>query len=288
MQQHWRILNNPSHSYAMKTISDIYKYLCQQIPELEARMILKERAGIEWADIIANPDQEIETQLILNDLQQIRSGKPLSKIYGKREFWGLEFEVNEHVLDPRPDSETLIEAALAHYKGKQPPKTILDLGTGSGCLLLSLLSEFPQAQGIGIDISADALKVAKTNAKNLHLESRVTFIDGQWAESLEEKFDLIISNPPYIQSKVIPNLEKNVKNYDPILALDGGIDGLDAYKSIFSDLPRVLNDDGIAFFEIGFDQADDIVRLSKKYKIRNEALYYDLAGNPRVVEIFKK
>lgn len=269
------------------TIDHIYKELCEKLSDIEARMILKERAEIDWSDIISNPTREIETDLILNDLAERLSGKPLSKIYGKKEFWGIEFATNEHTLDPRSDSETLIEVALKHYEGKEPPKTILDLGTGTGCLLLTLLSEFPNARGIGVDISDHAIKTAHKNVESLGLNARCELIKGEWSANLDGKFDLIVSNPPYIASNIIPNLEKEVKNHDPILALDGGIDGLDAYKEIFSDLNRMMNEDGIALFEIGFDQADDMKRLSKEYKIRLGDIYPDLAGNPRVVDIFK-
>ena len=271
----------------MKTISDIYKYLSENIGDHEARIILKERADLSWSDIITNPNTEIDDTAIQKDLDARLRGKPLSKIYGKKEFWGHIFRVSEHVLDPRADSETLIENALKHYKNKEPPRTILDLGTGSGCLLLTLLKAFPNAHGIGVDISPDALIIAQNNAKTLALESHATFIEGHWADDITQRFDLIVSNPPYIRSDIIPNLEKEVKNHDPILALDGGKDGLQAYESIFSDLFRILNEDGLALFEIGFDQAEDIARLSKKYKIRLGDIYSDLAGNPRVVETFK-
>lgn len=274
-----------------KTIHDTYKELSKQLSELEARIILQERAGLSWASIIADPNRTIDekaAQAIQNDLKQRIDGKPLSRIYGKREFWGLEFAINENTLDPRPDSETLIEATLAYYKDKPPPKTILDLGTGTGCLLLALLSEFKDAIGIGVDISESTVETAQNNAKSLNLDTRSTFIQGKWAESLDQKFDCIVSNPPYIASNVIPNLEKEVKNHDPMLALDGGIDGLQAYNDIFSDLLRIMNDDGIALFEIGFDQASQIERLSNKYEIRIGKLHHDLAGNPRVVDMFKK
>ncbi|NCT40650.1 MAG: peptide chain release factor N(5)-glutamine methyltransferase [Alphaproteobacteria bacterium] len=274
-----------------KTIHQTYKLLSEKTSDLEARIILKERSDVSWADIITRPDDLIDDNamaLIERDLEQFQSGKPLSRIYGKREFWGLEFSIDEHTLDPRADSETLIEVALAHYKNKPAPKTILDLGTGSGCLLLALLSEFKSAKGIGVDISEGAVKAAQNNAKALGLDGRAEFIKGKWGESLNESFDLIISNPPYIASKVIPNLEKNVKNHDPMGALDGGNDGLDAYNEIFSDLFRLMNDDGLAVFEIGFDQADDITRLSNKYEIRIGTIHADLSGNPRAVDMFKK
>lgn len=271
-----------------QTLSNIYKYLSSEIGELEARIILKERANVEWADIIANPDREILTDTILNDLATCKSGKPLSRIYGKREFWGLEFTVNEHTLDPRPDSETLIEAILNRYQSQnKAPETILDLGTGTGCLLLSCLSEFKNAKGIGADINEKTLQTAQGNAKSLGLEGRTRFIQSNWIESIDEKCDLIIANPPYIESNVIPNLTKQVKNHDPMLALDGGEDGLQAYKDILSNLSRVLNDTGFAIFEIGFDQAEKVTRLSENYGFFPGKLYTDLAGNPRAVDMFK-
>lgn len=274
----------------MQTVKETYKELCKKLPELEARIILEERAGVSWSSIIADGGKEIDEnayKAIQDDLETRLSGKPLSKIYGKKEFWGHEFIVNEHTLDPRPDSETLIELALKYYKDKEPPKTILDLGTGTGCLLLTLLSEFKGARGVGIDVSEEALKVASQNAEALNLTDRVSFSQGKWAESVTDTFDLVISNPPYIASDVIPNLEKEVKIHDPILALDGGFDGLQAYEDIFSDLSRIIKDDGMALFEIGFDQGDEMMRLSKKYKIRIGNVHPDLAGNPRVVDIFK-
>lgn len=250
-------------------------------------MILKERAGIEWSEIIANPEREIEDTQLLEDLAQRLAGKPLSRIYGQREFWGLPFKINEHTLDPRPDSETLIEAALKHYKAQgTQPETILDLGTGSGCLLLSLLSEFPLAWGLGVDLSLEAAKIAKENAANLNLAGRSAFLNGNWAETLDHKFDLIIANPPYIDSDMIPNLDKEVRNHDPILALDGGKDGMQDYNEIFSMIFRILKPGGIALFEIGFDQSEKITRLSEKYGLSCAAIHPDLAGNPRVVEIF--
>ncbi|MGH1399067.1 MAG: peptide chain release factor N(5)-glutamine methyltransferase [Alphaproteobacteria bacterium] len=269
----------------MKTISNIYKNLCQHMSDLEARLILKERAQIQWSDIIATPNREIEDTQILTDLAIFKSGKPLSRIYGKREFWGLEFKVTEHTLDPRPDSETLIEAVLNRCKTRTP-QTILDLGTGTGCLLLALLSEFPEARGQGVDISGDALCIARENAKSLGLDNRAEFIQSNWTESVESKFDLVISNPPYIESNVIPNLDKNVKNHDPMGALDGGNDGLDAYRTIFSGLDSILKPEGFAIFEIGFDQAETVPRLSKDYGLTPNGLYHDLAGNPRAVDIF--
>lgn len=256
--------------------------------DLDARIILKERAGLEWADIIGKPAHELSANQLLNvevDVQRRLVGEPLSRIYGYREFWGLEFELSSGTLDPRPDTETLIEAALNAYKGDKPPKTILDLGTGTGCILLSLLSEWPEAAGIGVDKAENAIETARKNAKNHNLSSRAQFQTGDWGQGITKKFDLIVSNPPYITNQTIKTLSKEVQNHDPILALDGGNDGLDAYRQIFLQLSDLLNEDGKAFFEIGFDQEGDVVRLAEKSRIRVKHVHHDLAGNPRVVEI---
>lgn len=250
-------------------------------------MILKERAGVDWAEIIATPSKEIDVSTIESDLQERLSGKPLSRIYGYREFWSMRFDINQHTLDPRPDSETVIEVALKRFKDRgEEPKTILDLGTGSGCLLLSLLSEFKNARGIGLDISYDAARMARKNAKTLKLLDRAAFLNGNWAESIDQKFDLIIANPPYIASKTIQTLEQEVRNHDPMRALDGGEDGLQDYNAIFSSLFSLLKTDGLALFEIGFDQGEDIQRLIEKHGLNCGGVHLDLAGNPRVVEIF--
>lgn len=265
------------------TISNIYKSLLKGISEREARIILKERANIEWSDIIAKPDSEVDDTQILADLVAFKSGKPLSKIYGHTEFYGRRFKVTEHTLDPRPDSETLIEAI---FSKKQKPNSILDLGTGTGCLLLTLLAELPNASGTGVDISVDALGVAKDNAKSLNLDSRAAFVQSNWAESIDQKYDLVISNPPYIESNVIPTLDSSVKNHDPILALDGGQDGLNAYRTIFSQLDSVLNADGFCIVEIGFDQAESVPRLIEEQGLIIGSVMSDLAGNPRAVDIY--
>jgi release factor glutamine methyltransferase len=196
-------------------------------------------------------------------------------------------------LDPRPDTETLVEIALKIAKKeiekkfhvKQKTAEILDLGTGSGCILIALLTELPYAHGVGVDLSYETLKIAALNAKTHGIGNRVSLICGSWAQALQARFDLIVGNPPYIASSSLPNLETEVRNHDPILALDGGKDGLEAYRNIFSSLPRLLKTNGKALFEIGFDQEDDIVRLGRESRIRIEGVHRDLAGRARVVEI---
>lgn len=269
------------------TLSDLYTVLKKKLPDLDARWIIEKRSGFDFSDLIARGDEKISDEilfLISSDLEARLSGKPLSKIYGEKEFFGLTFSVSEDTLDPRPDTETLIEKVLERFSG-EPPKTILDLGTGTGCILITLLKKFPEAQGVAVDVSPAALAIAKQNAKNHGCESRMTFIEGSWFEKVEGTFDLIVSNPPYISDEVIPELEKDVRNHDPILALSGGADGVQAYNEIFSKIISYLNERGKAFFEIGFDQETKVMRLAEDAGLTVVGKYRDIAGQPRVVEI---
>lgn len=263
---------------------ELYKKLREDLSESDARYVIQKRSGLSYTDIIASPDQHIEAKQALEDLARHKQGTPLSRIYGEREFWGMSFQLSENTLDPRPDTETLIEAVLGRYK-ESPPARILDLGTGTGCILIALLSEFPEATGIGVDLSEGAIKTAQINAKNNNVAERAAFQKGNWGESIDESFDLIVSNPPYIDSKTIQNLNESVKNYDPILALEGGEDGLQAYREIFSYIFEHLNPGGRAFFEIGFDQEKSTRRLSEESRLLVESTYADLAGHIRVLEV---
>jgi release factor glutamine methyltransferase len=265
-------------------LEKVYKKLCMEMPEHDARYVIEKRAGLSHADMIANPGQEIDETAIIADLEQYKRGIPLSRIYEEREFWGMNFRLSPATLDPRPDTETLIEAVVNRYKGN-PPARILDLGTGTGCILIALLSEFPQATGVGIDLSEEAVETAKYNAQQNHVATRAEFLQGNWTESINESFDLVVSNPPYIARKEIQNLDESVKNHDPILALRGGEDGLQAYKEIFSQLFYTLKPGGRAFFEIGFDQEESTTRLSEESRFLVTSVYTDLAGHVRVLEL---
>jgi release factor glutamine methyltransferase len=256
-------------------------------PAFEARLIIEKRTGLDQAVLISEPGRLVpvaQKSRILQDVERLTRGEPLHRIYGEREFWGLTFAIGPETLEPRPDTETLVQAALNLF-GANPPSTILDLGTGSGCILLSLLKEWPSCEGLGVDLSYETVKVAQANARALGLADRARFICGSWAEAVDARFDLIVSNPPYIARDVIPTLERCVREHDPILALDGGEDGLDAYRQIFFSLERHLLPGGRALFEIGFDQGESIVRLAEKYRCSARCVYRDLAGRARVVEI---
>ena len=209
--------------------------------------------------------------------------QPVSQIVGRREFWSLSFDVTRDVLTPRPDSETLIEAVLEQLPDRTAPIRILDLGTGTGCLLLTLLSEYGSATGVGIDVSPAALQVAARNGQKLGLDARVDWMLGQWDTQLDANFDVVISNPPYIESGALAALDRDVVDYEPHLALDGGADGLDAYREILTHMANVLAANGLLAFEIGEGQADAITALASGAGLNLRAARQDLSNILRVL-----
>lgn len=219
----------------------------------------------------SSSDEELDSFI-----QRRLAGEPVAKIVGKKGFWKDDFIVSKDVLDPRPDSETLVEAVLEKFPDKNKPLRILDLGTGSGCLILSLLTEYKNAIGIGVDISEKALKIAKQNAHT----SNVQFIKRDMRQNLSDldKFDIMISNPPYIPTAEIQTLGRDVKNYDPLLALDGGVDGLDFYRALAKQhlAPHL-------FIEIGKDQEKQIIPLFEANDWHFVQSWKDLGGITRVL-----
>ena len=200
------------------------------------------------------------------DFKRLRNGEPVYRILGYRYFWKDKFFLSSDTLEPRSDTETLIEAALSLFPDKSTPLTLLDLGTGSGCILLSLLREFSNATGVGVDISEKALQTAQKNASALNLDTRSAWRQSNWGDSVEGEFDLIISNPPYIPSQVIETLDDNVKHFDPKQALDGGESGLDPYIYLAKTLPRLMHKNTLIMFEIGYDQKEAVIELMKDYE----------------------
>lgn len=208
--------------------------------------------------------------------------KPVSRIFGSRGFYGRDFIINERVLDPRPDSETLIEVALAHLPDGAAAR-LLDLGTGSGCLLLTLLAERPALTGMGVDVSAQALDVARANAAALGLADRADFIESDWLKNITGTYEMIVSNPPYLGPGEIEWLARDVADYDPHLALYGGSDGLDPYRHLCRNAAAFLVQDGWLVFEIGALQARAVRGFMQEAGFSNIAVQQDLAGRDRVV-----
>ena len=256
-------------------------------PALEARLLLGHALGCDQASLI----RERTTSLALARaapgfpalLARRARREPLAHILGRREFWGLSFAVSPATLIPRPDSETLITAALAAWPERQAVRRVLDLGTGSGCLLLAALTEFPVAFGIGVDLSAAALAIAGTNAAALGLAARVAFLRAAWGGALAGGFDLVLCNPPYIESDAIADLAPEVARFEPRAALDGGSDGLDAYRAVIADLPALLAPGGIAVLELGAGQASAVRTLAAARGLAIRAVADDLGGMPRAL-----
>ena len=255
---------------------------------LDARILLEHVLGISREELLMGMDRHLtpQQQEAYKKLVAERAARrPLAQIVGRREFWGAEFSVSQNTLDPRPDSETLVEAVLERVEDRSAPLSILDLGTGTGCLLLSLLRELPDAKGLGVDVSPDALTVAKENAGALGLDERVRFVGSNWCEHVEGTFDIVISNPPYIPTADIEALEPEVSRYEPRLALDGGVDGLECYRRIMEKMPHLLSARGFAALEIGIGQQRSLEILAQQNGLTVDAVKKDLGGIPRVVVI---
>jgi release factor glutamine methyltransferase len=253
---------------------------------LEARLLLAEAAGWTLETIVARRDTPLEPGVVarVERLAARRLARePMSHILGWREFWSLRFRVTPDVLTPRPDSETLVDAVLAAIPDRGRALRILDLGVGSGCLLLALLHELPPATGLGVDRSARALVVARQNARALGLESRTAFRSGDWGEGIAEVFDVVVSNPPYVPSDDIGTLDPEVSEHEPWLALDGGRDGLDCYRRLVGQLGYLVQPGGIVALEVGRGQAAAVARLVRDAGFGAVSIHKDLGGIARVV-----
>ena len=260
-------------------------------PRSEARRLVE--AALDWpvARQLADPDQIIDAASVeaLDALLHRRSERqePLSRILGRREFWGLSLEIEGATLDPRPDTETLVELALDLFSGpeRSTPGQILDLGTGSGALLLALLSEYPEAQGLGVDQDSDTLATATRNAARLGLGGRARFEVGDWLSEVSGRFDLIVSNPPYIPTEDLAGLDRAVRDFDDPLALDGGADGLAFYARTLREAGRCLAPGGVLILELGIGQADSVQALGRDSGWSLLSLRDDLAGIPRAMAL---
>jgi release factor glutamine methyltransferase len=247
---------------------------------LDAELLMAEALHIDRDRLLlAPPDRQVPDRF-WDMVKRRTEGEPVAYITGRRAFWNVELHVGPGVLVPRPDSEVLIASAIEHFEGTKGPERILDLGTGPGTLLLAALDIWPQATGIGIDLSRQALSYASANARRLGFEPRVKLMQGNWAAGLIEKFDLILCNPPYIAEGA--DLGPGVREYEPDEALFAGREGLDAYREVAPQLPRLLNPGGLAAIEIGADQAEAVTTLLERDGLM-AGVANDLAGLPRAV-----
>jgi release factor glutamine methyltransferase len=255
-------------------------------PRREASLLLRHAAGLAPEEVLARPERPLSrTEEARFDVlvARRRAREPAAYILGEREFWGLPFRVTPATLVPRPETETLVEAALAQVADRDAPLRVLDLGTGSGCLLFAVLSELPCATGLGVDADEAALAVARDNASRLGLTARARFRHGDWGRGLEEIFDLILSNPPYVADDDLARLEPEVAYHEPRTALAGGRDGLDAYRRLADDVARLLAPDGVALLEVGAGQAAKVAGVLAAAGLRADGVRRDLAGIERCV-----
>ncbi len=280
MQKIKSILNDASRELKIQNI---------ETSRLDSEILLAYALGESKEYLVINSDNSLNDQKISKFRSLIRrraDGESISNIIGKREFYGREFIVNCHVLDPRPDTELIIDIIREIYI-KEESFSILDLGTGSGCILTSILLEFPNSVGIGTDISENALNTAKINSEKYLLNDRAAFILSDWVDAIDvNKFDIIVSNPPYIPSADLEFLQPEVLRNDPLIALDGGINGLIHYKKIISRIENMTNSGGkYLIMEIYTDLAEELVQLliDKGFKIENIEIRYDLSKRKRAI-----
>jgi release factor glutamine methyltransferase len=255
-------------------------------PVIDARLLVEAAAEATRADIVTDPYRPLtpEQEATLADyLARREKREPVSHILGRKGFWKIMLRVNREVLTPRPDTETVVEVALRDFP-EHAAWNILDLGVGSGAILLALLADRPAAKGLGVDVSEEALAVARDNAAALGLAGRVALLRGDWTAGLAEaSFDLVVANPPYIATEVIGTLEPEVAEWEPRLALDGGPDGLDAYRALAPEILRVLKPGGRFAVEIGYDQKEAVEALFRAAGAADVRTLKDLADRDRVV-----
>ena len=249
-------------------------------PRLDAELLMAEALHIDRDKLILSPPQRDVPERFFEMMERRKAGEPVAYITGRRAFWNIELHVGPGVLIPRPDSEVLIASALEHFEGSAGPDRILDLGTGPGTLLLAALDLWPNSTGVGVDVSRKAMSYAAANARRLGFENRVKLKEGDWANGISETFDLILCNPPYVAEDA--DLGPGVREYEPDEALFAGKEGLDAYRELAPQLPRLLNRGGLAAIEIGHDQAEPVTALLARGGLQARVAN-DLAGRARTV-----
>jgi release factor glutamine methyltransferase len=277
-------------SQAIKILNSGLKFL--DIVSLDVVILLSHSLSCSKEEIIFNPNFELNLQQQKNFFELIERRKkrePIAQIIGRKEFFGEDFLVNKYVLTPRPDSETLIELILKNFPDRNQKLEILEVGVGSGCLIITLLKYYPNWLGIGLDISQNAINICQNNIKKHFISKRLQLVKSDLFSALNnhQEFDLIISNPPYIEKGEIENLSPEVKIYEPIIALDGGEDGLDFYRRIAFSAAKFLKDNGRIILEIGYGQKERVIEIFNKKNLIFINSKSDLSGIERVLE-FKK
>lgn len=271
----------------MRLLADAFTRAGIDDATIDARLLLCAAAGFDHSALIRDPDLPIEeeaAELALAMARRRLAREPVSRILGERSFWSFDLLVTPAVLDPRPDTETVVDGALEVLADRQGETlSILDLGTGSGALLCALLDVFPQALGLGVDISKEACAVARENLARCNLAPRGQVRQGSWEAGLPGAYDLVVSNPPYIETAALAGLDPEVRLHDPALALDGGADGLTAYRDICALLPALVRPGGFAIFEVGMGQAQTVAALMAARGFADVRSKRDLAGVERAV-----
>ncbi len=279
-------LTAESRRAALKESVMLMKQAGVDTPVLDARLIVQHALGVDWQALFMEPDRTLsdtERERLAAALARRAGREPVSRIVGRRHFWTLDLAVTPDTLDPRADTETVIEAILHAMPDRAPGLRILDFGTGTGALLLALLAEYPAAIGLGVDRSSAAIAVARENALSHDLGDRARFLVGDWGESLSGSFDLIVSNPPYIARDDLAALPPEVLDHDPILSLDGGPDGLDAYRAIARSVPSLLAPHGLLALEIGAGQGDSVIGIARANGLVLAGRRPDLGGIERAL-----
>jgi len=277
-------LNGATIAQARRALTAKFRAAGIKLPELDARILIGHALALDHAALVAAEGQELPAEAA-SQIEALAARRlahePVARIIGEKEFWGLALKVTRAVLVPRPETETVVELALS-LVDREAALRIADLGTGSGAILLALLSELPNAGGVGIDIATDALDIARGNAEELGLLDRADFAVCDFA-TVEGAFDLVVSNPPYVASGDIAALAPEVREHDPLLALDGGPDGLGGYRTIATIAPRLLRPAGCLLVEIGIGQESAISELFTQNGLAIVAVRHDLSGIPRVL-----
>ncbi len=277
-------------SEKLKQVSQKLSSLHIDNARLEARIMISHALCMESDEIVMFPDLAIadDQDLCINQLVEQRiNGKPIAYLINKKGFWNYTFDVNECTLIPRPDTETIIEAAIEYGLEYMQSPYVLDMGTGSGCIVCTIAKLNTTATCVATDISQDILNIASRNAKKLELSNKISFFISNWIDSIDKKFDIITCNPPYIPTETISSLSSNVKDYEPYIALNGGMDGLDHYRTISKNLSSVCNSNALILMEIGHNQAKQVIDIIASQAIKYIAKKKDLGGNDRCL-IFQK